>query len=200
MDGGGVRAYARSIEREWASILGRPVILSQRDWDRINRWYDQRIPLAVIAEAIESLRESRARRPPRNLGYVAAAVEQAWETIREGRSPDAGEPAPMPSDPLVGWQRCLRQLPTGSPLASLLAGLLAELESGSAPTDVDRRLERELCASADPALRERIGDQVDRELSEFARRMSPQTRDETRRRAIVTRLRSELGLGRLAPR
>ena len=101
----------------------------------------------------------------------------------------------LPPDPLDGWRLRLAGEPAGSPLASLLEPLLAELKGGADPAEVDRCLERDLRERSDPELRDRIGAEVDRELSGFASRMSPQTLDETRRRAIVSRLRSALGPG-----
>ncbi len=84
-DASSVRSYARAIERSWSRVVGRAVILSRRDWDRISAWHESGVPLELIKEAIDDVAEKPRRRAPRSLAYVAPAVDEAWQVVREGR-------------------------------------------------------------------------------------------------------------------
>ncbi|NIQ29375.1 MAG: hypothetical protein GTN89_03135 [Acidobacteria bacterium] len=91
------RHYAREIESRWTALLERPALLGERDWSLICDWYARGIPLALIGEAFDALAESmrRRKRPPRSLAVLAPSVEEAWRTIRQGRSRSAeGAEAP----------------------------------------------------------------------------------------------------------
>ena len=158
-------SYARAIERLWAELLERPVILSPRDWALVSEWYERSIPLALIEEAIETVRLKmrRGRRAPRNLSYLAPSVEESWQAVVEGRSEEPEPPvAELQQEvaPAAAWEACAQAGRCGAPLCGLLRSLLEELRAGADPDSIDARLERELPLRAPAALVEDATAQV----------------------------------------
>ena len=189
-DGG--RAYAREIERRWAQLQGRPVVLSPKDWVLITDWHARGIPLSLVDEAIQAAGERR-RELPRNLAYVVPAVEEAWGVVVDGRRRDEPLAPPRALAPREAWRRVAREH-SGTPLGALLDGLLARLEGGEPVEAIETTLERELTGFVDPALLSRIRREIERELAPFSERLSGEIPTETTRAAVVFRLRRELGL------
>lgn len=194
--------YARAVERRWARLCDRAVILSERDWALIENWYGRGVPLQIIEEAIDAAAARRGRggaapKAPRGLAYIAPAVEEAWGTLLEGRVAEgaaSSEPGEAGPAGVEAWRRRLQAEPEGSPLRRLLATLLEALDSGEAEGGIDERLEREIAAAAPEALRRRAEDEVGRELEPYRGRMKSEALDATRRRAVARRLRNWLEL------
>lgn len=193
-------AYAREIERRWSRMLERPVVLSPKDWALISDWHARSIPLSLIVESMRHSAESPGRRAaPRNLAYIAAAVEEAWEVVLDGRRASL-PPAPAPlRDPVEAWRRRLDAEDVGSALHELLFELLTAYENGEAAETIDRRLDERLRTSVDADLLRATLDQVDTELAPFAERFDDATLERTRRAAVVDRLRRALDLPFLDP-
>jgi hypothetical protein len=176
-------------------MLDRPVVLSPKDWALISDWHSRRIPLTLILEAIRYAAEQPSRvGTPRNLAYVAPAVEEAWRVVLDGRRRPLEPATPSRADPADAWRR-RREAETGdSPLGRLLDELLTAHEAGKPARVLDSRLDEWLLTSASEDLLRTIRDQIDAELAPFVERMDAETFDRTRRSAIVDRLRRALGL------
>jgi hypothetical protein len=196
-DASSVRSYARRIEHCWSRLLGRAVILSRRDWDRISAWHESGVPVELIQEAIDELAETPRRRAPRSLAYVAPAVDEAWQVVREGRTGAAVVVATGDTDPASVLREGLSRESEESRLAGLLGDLLRAYEAGATPAELDDRLDRELPGCAPPELLARVDAELRSELEPFAGRMSEKTFAATLRRARVLRLRAALELPRL---
>jgi len=160
--------YARSIERRWSELLESPVVLSPRDWSRIEDWRRRGIPLAIVVEAmVAAARPERPRRRSPRLSDVTALVEEAWSVLVEGRlaSPDEAGPGLDGLDPSGLWRRRMAAAPPDSPLARLLAELIARWEAGEEPERIDAELDRRLGAAVDPALDQRARREVADQLA-----------------------------------
>lgn len=201
---GGEAAYARAIERCWSGALERPVVLSPRDWALISDWFERSIPLGIVEEAIHQTVAARTRRgssAPRTLGYIAAAVEEAWSVVVEGRRAETGPSSCPPERPaLECWRRRAAQEAADSPLARLLRGLITELAQGAAAEEVDRRLASSLTAAVPEALLRSTRAEVERQLAGFRERMDDGLFLATRERAIIARLRRALDLPTIGDR
>lgn len=197
---GKVARYARVIERRWSELQGKPIVLSPRDWARIERWYSLGIPLDIVAEAMAAATErDQTSKSPRRLAAVAPLVEEAWAVILDGRRATRCEVGPSPeADPLNLWCRRKEREPAGSRLAGLLEELTGRIEGGEDRRRLDEELDRRLVETVDPALRESVQLEVDSELEPFRERIPADRLDATRRRACVDRLRRLLDLPRLA--
>jgi len=193
------RHYVREIETRWAALLDRPVVLGERDWSTICDWHARGIPLALIGEAMDHLKEGlrRRRSQPRNLGALTPLVEDAWRTVRGGLS-EAAEPAALPADPGRGpvdaWKRCAATLGSETPLGAWIGVLLERVDGGESLEQVEEALSA--------GLLDRIGDEatadlegsVEADLAPFRGRMTPQTWETTRRRALLSAARRRYGL------
>ena len=192
------RAYAREIERAWSGLQDRPVVLSPKDWVLITEWHARGVPLSLIHDALAAVRES-AREIPRSLAYLAPAVDEAFTLVLDGRRRPAPAPLPEREEPLAIWRRFAREQ-ASSPAGQLVGDLLAALEAGEDPAEVDARLDRELPGRVGPAALDAVTREVDTELAPFAERMAPAVLNETVRSAVVFRLRLRHGLPALSPR
>jgi len=194
-------AYAREIEREWSRLLDRPVVLSPKDWALISDWHARAVPLPLILESMRyAATRPGGRSAPRNLGYVAPAVEEAWQVVLDGRraAPDS-LPRPPTGDPVDTWRTRLEASGVESSLRRLLSELLRAYETGEAAEAIDLRLNESLETSVSEDLLVATRDQVDAELAAFVERMDAATLARTRRAAIVDRLRRALDLPFLDP-
>ena len=194
-------AYARAIERAWSRILDRPVVLSPKDWALISDWHARAIPLPLVLESMRHAAERPGgRSAPRNLGYIAPAVEEAWQVVLDGRrASSAPLPRPQSADPDKAWRARIETEGVDSTLGRLLGDLLKAYESGETPEAVDLRLNERLEASVSTEFRGAACVQIDAELAPFVERMDGAIFDRTRQAAIVDRLRRALNLPFLDP-
>jgi hypothetical protein len=201
--------YARAVERSWAELCGRAVILSPRDWALVDEWHRRGIPLQIIQEAIAAAAERRSgakpSEPPRGLSYIAPAVEDAWRVILEGRLSDPveddspGGVGASDGPPIERWRACMEREAEGSALRRLL-GELIEAHHRDAPLHaLEARLDAELSGAAPAELRRRVEEEVAEQLNPYRNRMKPEVLESTRRRAVAARLRDRLGLPELTP-
>lgn len=194
------RRYAREIERAWTRLLERPAVVSPRDWQRVQDWYERGIPLGIVLEALETAR-GRKGRPPHSMGYLAPAVEEAWRVVIEGRLGEGetgSAPQPDPNAAVESWRRRSATERQGSALRALLERELKALADGGAVADAERRLELELLDAVEPERLAEVSAEVERELQRFRGRLDGQELERTRRRAVVDRLRRALALARLS--
>jgi hypothetical protein len=183
--------------------VGRAGVLSPREWALISDWYDRSIPLAIIEEAIQQVVMAKSRRGsiPRSLGYIAAAVEEAWGVVQEGRriqAVPASAAEAQSRSALVRWRERAVREPAGSPLSKLLHGLLERHAAGAAPEELDRDLAAQLPETVSEELLQSTRQAVERQLVGFRERMDNGIYGATRRRAIVARLRRALELPPIA--
>jgi len=196
----GPGAYARALEQALGEIRERPVVLSPRDWMLVVAWHERNIPLAVILEALEA--SARRGGGPRSLAYIAAAVDEAWNLIVDGRAGSVVTAVPT-GGPTVSsvrkeWADAARTAGEASPLASLLHELLARLDRGEPAVEVDRALDAAIASLRPPDEVARVESEVDDELTPFRGRLPPHRLEETRARAVAARLRAALRLPRLS--
>ena len=197
-------SYARRIERIWSGKLDRPIVLSPRDWEIANDWHERGIPLEIVEEQMNAAVE-RARRRGRSarsaLSFLRPGVDDAWSTVVGGRLDETAPPAPAPASrgAAAAWREAAAAAGEDSPLASLLERLLAELEGGAEPGEVDRELDLQLPEAAPAALRREVEAGVERDLAPHRGRMPPGEIERSGRAALRRFLRERLGLPRLAP-
>ena len=164
--------YFERIEEHFGRRRGGPMVLSPKDWQLIQKWQEQGIPLPVVLRGINQAFDRFATSSPRpdrinSLRYCAQEVEGAWEKHRESRARSATPDDNHPGLPSAGQHlraaaaRCLRaadaELP--APLrdklhhtARQLEGLADEADGGGLDArTLDRRagaLQEELEAEA----------------------------------------------------
>jgi len=196
--------YARAIEKRWSGMLDRPTVLSPREWSRVRDWFERGIPLDIVEDAIEEARQKARRgrgRPPRSLGYLATAIEEAWAVVQQGRVPEpVAVDGPVPDEVPAAWQQVHDALPADSPLRRLLAELIEHLGQGADRLELDSRLDGELPDAVPRATRDEVERDVRQELAPFRGRMEPTVFDRTVAHALIDRLRRRFGLARLAAR
>jgi hypothetical protein len=192
--------YARVIERRWSELLGKPIVLSPRDWARIEHWCALGIPLEIVDEAMTAVTErGTTDKSTRRLAELAPLVEDAWAVILDGRRAPRHEVGPsVEADPLSLWRRRKEREPVGSPLAVLLEGFIDRFERGEDRHGLDAELDHCLVETVDPALRDSVQREVDSDVEPFRGRIPADRLEATRRRACVDRLRRLLDLPRLA--
>jgi hypothetical protein len=192
--------YAQAIEQRWSRLFDEAVVLSRRDWSRIEHWYTVGIPLGLIDEVITevSAPEQRGQRP-RRLSDLAGCVEQAWAVVVEGRVAAAGSTAASDSfDAVAYWDRRVACEPAGSSLACLLEELLSRFRAGEASSLIDDELDRRLDTVVDALTAAAVEDEVNRELAPYRNRLTTEQLATTRSRARLERFRRRLDLPRLA--
>jgi hypothetical protein len=201
-ESGAVR-YVRAVERALAALAGSPFVLSPRDYALVSAWHARGIPLGLVLETIEdTARRHGGSLPARGLSRVVPAIEEAWETVRDGRlvTGAAAAAGDLPSLALAvdAWKRARSAAPDGSSLRLLLDALLARHEAGESPADLDARLDESLPDAAPAPLLARVAEESRGELEPFRKRMDPAVFEATARRSRSDRLRRVLGLPRLA--
>jgi hypothetical protein len=207
----------RSIERYWAQLVQRPIVLSPGEWSMLCDWHERGVPLSLVKEVMEERQARRSSRRKsgesglRSLRYIAPAVEEAWGVVVQGRLADAHAEVRGAGEGVAGesearstaraseaWAHCRQRAPEDSALRDLLCELLDRLERGAVPEELDVELDSRLTSTVPEALRQVAEDDVDARLAPHRQRMDPSIFQETRRRAVVDRLRRSLGLPRLS--
>jgi len=193
------RRYAREIETRWSALLERPAVLGERDWSVICDWHARGIPLPLIGEAFDQFAETlrRRRTVPRSLKAIVPSVEDAWRAVCGGRC-DPAERSSAATDPReeasAAWERCVAALAPDDPMRSWLAGLLERLAGGEPAERCEAALAGALLEHLPSALRDDLENSVEADLQGFRGRMTPQTWDATRHRALLSAARRHFGL------
>ncbi len=83
--------YYPAVEKHFVALRGSPLFISPREWQLIDRWRQQRIPLRVVKQGLDRAFERRKpNRPIRRLSYCRQTVEANYRRFREAV---AGEPS-----------------------------------------------------------------------------------------------------------
>lgn len=192
--------FVRSIENRLAEIGERPAILAPREFALAASWHARGIPLPLILETIGEIAAKRraGRGAPRTLGYYAAAVEESWRALREGRAARSGERRSGPPHRRDAWLAAIDARPPGDPLSGALRGLLARLEGGEPAPAIDAALDAVLLEGRGGAHElEAARNAARAALAPYRERMTEEAWRKTLDRAIVDRLRDRSGLPRL---
>ena len=196
---GDERRYIRAVERAWSKILGRPAVVSPREFDAIDAWRRRGIPLGVVLEVLADFGKRHVGRTPKALTSLARAVEEAWSVVASGRAaPTVTDAQPTRSDARRAWQEALGRCLEGGRLHALLTRLLDEESEGAAAPALDAALDLKLPESVSEEVLASATEQTLRTLEVFRRRMSEEEFHKTLARALVDRLRADVGLPRLA--
>ncbi len=197
--GGGARAYARAVQRAVEAQIGRPSVLSPRDWAYLSDWFARGVPLDIVFDALSEA--TRPRRSPRrlSLGHLAPAVEEAHRAWVEGKAivrDTAESPLPSREEVQAIWSAAAARC--GERLKDAIEGSTAILRRGGDAERADDALDDALPGCAPPGLSDRARAEAGRALAPFRGRMSAPAFEETLRRAVADRLRRLLGLPRVA--
>lgn len=192
--------YARRIAAALEEAGAGSAVLSPKDWALIDDWHTRGVPLALV---LETLRERQGRPGTlarRGLRTIAAAVEDSWETVHEGRAPgrtarESG--APTATARIASWRRARRRA-ANEPLGRVLGRLLDRAARGGDPAELDRLLDAELEAVCEVDLLAEARAAAGRALARYRGRMSEAALEASRRRFVLDRIRAELELPRLA--
>jgi hypothetical protein len=221
--------YLAAVEARLAELAGAPLVLSTRDWERVRRWRQRGIPLAVV---LRSLGDVLGGRPPeeaperaRSLAYCERAVEQRWKSAREGQ---VGRPARHAVAPASRLRAALRSLARDAAGAACRAALPGSgVAAAAAPlrraAERLRAAARALPPQGDPMekisaavleadaalrrdLRSALGPEWERRLVDERHRlgarlhsMTPAAARTTLEAAALARLRRELGVPAFDP-
>jgi hypothetical protein len=196
---GDERRYVRALERAWSKVLGRPAVVSPREFEAIDAWRRRGIPLTVVLEVLAAFGKRHSGKAPRGLTALSRAVDEAWSVVAAGRaSPGVPDAQPPRSEALRAWEEALGRCGEGAPLHRLLSRLLAEAVQGEAGLTLDAALDASLPGAVPEELLARATEQTESALEEFRRRMTGEEFRKTFDRALADRLRGTLELPRLA--
>ncbi|NIR60786.1 MAG: hypothetical protein GWO02_15400, partial [Gammaproteobacteria bacterium] len=81
-------SYFTTIERQFALRRGGPLMLSPRDWQRVERWQKKGIPLDAVLRGINAAFDHHdllgdTTRRINSLSYCEPHVDAAWQEQRE---------------------------------------------------------------------------------------------------------------------
>ena len=193
------RHYVRAVEAAWSKLVGRPAIVSPREFETIDAWRRRGIPLSVVLEVITTAGKRRSGRAPRALTALSKAVEEAWGTVASGRTaPRVAEVLPPRTDATRAWREAMARASSGERLQRLLSTLLDREANGAEAVALDAVLDAALVGAVPDELLKHSTRETERALQEFRGRTSAEEFQKMFARAIVDRLRAELVLPRLA--
>jgi len=195
----GERRYVRAIEAAWSRIQGRPVVISEREFELVDGWRKRGIPLATVLEVLGDLERRRGGRTPRSLAYLQPAVDRAWAPVAAGRvvPPTLPKPTAPPLVPSLAWVAARPGLPEETPLRLLVDRLLEEADRGAPPGELDAILDREIVGAADAETLDRVTREVRGALAGYSVKMTPEEFARTYDRALRDALRRAVKLPRL---
>jgi hypothetical protein len=197
-DTGGGR-YVRAVEAAWSKVLGRPAVVSPREFEMIDAWRTRGVPLSIVLEVIASAGKRSTSRAPRALTRLNHAVLEAWEVVAAGRT--GARPIdvrPARAEARRAWEDALTRAPAKSRLRDLLTGLLADEERGVEADALDAALDASLPTALSEDALKKATDETLAALHEFRDRMSEWEFRKMFSRALVDRLRRALSLPRLS--
>jgi len=192
------RRYLRAVEAAWSKLLGRPAIVSPREFTIIDRWRRRGVPLGIVLEVLRDAGKRRSGATPRALTAFAHAVEEAWLAVAAGRlAPNPTGSLPARDTATSDWERAKNRCAPGTPLHALLTKLLAEGALGASGQVLDAALDASLAAAVPEEMRAVATEVTARALADFRTRMSDEEFQKTFARALADRLRAVLVLPRL---
>lgn len=193
------RRYVRAVEAAWAKLLGRPSLVSPREFATIDAWRRRGIPIAVVLEVIAAASKRRSGHAPKSLTGLAHTVDEAFAVVQSGRT-TRGETDALPNRGAArsAWELALARSPSGTPLHALLSGLLEREREGAGAAELDADLDAALPNATPDHLAAQSKQDVAAALAQFRGRMSDDEYLRTSARALVDRLRLALALPRLS--
>jgi hypothetical protein len=192
------RGYIRAVEAAWSKMVGRPTVVSPREFAAVDDWRRRGIPLAVVLEALGAAGK-RSGRPPKSLTALARAVEEAYAVVASGRIATAATPsAPARSDARRAWESALTGCRPDAPLYALLTRLLADEANGVPASQIDAVLDESLPRAVSESQLAGARAETLAALAPFRPRMSEDEFRSTLARALAERLRVMLALPRLS--
>jgi hypothetical protein len=187
------------VERAWSALLGRPAVVSPREFEAIDGWRRRGVPLAVVLEVIGVFGKRRSGRAPKALTALSRAVDEAFAVVAAGRAgPSLADARPLRSDALRAWKEVLDRYREGAPLQVLLTRLLSDAAKGVSAHDIDAMLDASLAGAMPDDMLAIATEGTERALHGFRRRMSEEEFRKTFARALADRLRATLGLPRVS--
>lgn len=83
--------YFARIEEHFGRRRGGPLVLSPKDWQLVERWYSEGVPVAVVLRGINRAFDRFRHSGPRSdrinsLRYCRQHVEETWEEHRDARA------------------------------------------------------------------------------------------------------------------
>ncbi|MBW3564287.1 MAG: hypothetical protein KY459_06145 [Acidobacteria bacterium] len=207
--------YFLEIESRFAERRGTPFVLSAKDWALMNEWFDAKIPLAIVLEAIDGCFESHKkggrRRNVSSLGYCTHAVRDLWKERRDLQV--GGEDAILPEDGIAGRLSALADEIDAAASRSDESGIAGILKTTASEI---RRLDPKTLPEGDEALlalETGLLDEVERALPEsvastLQNRVEAQlrkiqfsddrVRERTEKATLVREIRRHYGIPRLS--
>lgn len=215
--------YYAAVEKHFVALRGSPLFISPREWQLIDRWRQQQIPLRVVKQGLDrAFERSKPNRPIRRLSYCRQTVEANYRRFREAV---AGEPSvdePNGTDP-TEVQAYLSRLKgelvraaekvdaARQPLVDAIDDAVLCLDSlasghshqadGMGLEEIEQALdavERSLLQAAESILkpedRQRCLDEAERLLQDYRARMPSDVFESASRAAYLKRVRSIFGL------
>jgi hypothetical protein len=196
---GDEKRYVRAVEAAWSRLLGRPAVVSPREFEAIDSWRRRGIPLRVVLEVITAAGKHRAGRHPKALTALAHAVEEAWSAVADGRTGIvAADALPRRDEARRAWDEALARCGAGTPLHGLLSRLLVEEREGVPAAAIDAKLDEALPGLVSETVVGSARERAARDLDGFKSRMSDDAFRKTMARAVSDSLRQQLALPRLA--
>jgi hypothetical protein len=192
------RRYVRAIEAAWSKRLGRPAVVSPREYEAIDGWRRRGIPLSVVLEVIAVEGKRRAGSGTRALTSISRAVEEAWRAVASGRTAATPGERPAAADPRARWETIAASAAAPRPLRALLAHLLDDARADTDPAALDAALDAGLASAVDLGTLARAQEETSRTVAPYRARMSAAEFEGMEARALVDRLRATIGLPRLA--
>jgi hypothetical protein len=215
--------YYAAVERHFVALRGSPLFVSPSEWQLIDRWRQQQIPLRVVKQGLDRVFErSRPNRPIRRLSYCRQTVEAHYRRFREAvaGSPSVDERnGTDPTDVQAYFSRLKGELARAAekvdaarqPLVNAIDDAVRRLEAlasehsrpanGMGLDEIERELdavEESLLETAESVLppedRQRCSDEAERSLRDYRARMPSDVFESASRAAYLKRVRSIFGL------
>ena len=192
---GGAQGYFEAIEGLFIRLRGSPLLLSPRDWQVANEWFEAGIPLELVCHTLETVFARRSERGSRgriqSLRYVSEAVWKAWNEALELEGGGARQSAAA-MDVQARLEALAASLPEALPNRDEweerirnLTGTSDEVEG--ALTELDTRLLAAAEMSLVASERERLGARMDEALANLRDRL-PEDEIELARFRVQRRL------------
>ena len=92
--------YYAAVEKHFVALRGSPLFISPREWQLIDRWRQQQIPLRVVKQGLDrAFERSKPNRPIRRLSYCRQTVEANYRRFREAVAGSRSVDEPNGTDP-----------------------------------------------------------------------------------------------------
>ena len=211
--------YYAAVEKHFVALRGSPLFISPREWQLIDRWRQQQIPLRVVKQGLDQAFErSKPNRPIRRLSYCRQTVEANYRRFREAvaGSPSVEErDGTDPTDVQAYLARLKGELARAAekagaaspPLVDAIDDAVSRLDALASRQahqadamgldEIEQELdvvEKSLLEAAESVLRPedqcRCSDEAERSLRDYRARMPSEVFESASRAAYLKRVRS----------